>query len=72
MLMAFCPPLGMAGKVFASPVDQLAAMDVALVLLVVPYPVLKHRDLVGSPSGTLCIFLIQPLPEKGFCWKAVK
>ncbi|MGB5687479.1 MAG: hypothetical protein WBM35_16845 [Candidatus Electrothrix sp.] len=28
MLMAFCPPLGMAGNVFASPVDQLAAIDV--------------------------------------------
>jgi len=38
MLMAFCPPLGMAGNVFAwsSPVDQLAASDVALVLPVFP------------------------------------
>jgi hypothetical protein len=40
MLMAFCPPLGMVGNVFAwsSPVKQLAALDVVLVFLVFPCP----------------------------------
>lgn len=36
--MAFCPPFGMVGNVFvwSSPVDQLAAMDVALVVPIFP------------------------------------
>ncbi len=60
MLLAFCPPLGMVGNVFASPAGHLAAIDVALVVPVVPYPVLKHRAISGSPSGTLFIGRLSP------------